>query len=129
MVIRVEQMEALGRAQKEIFLQQAIRHFANYFPQVAQGPEWEGRLRGALVRADSEYGLKNERDLFAFADMCGGLGWDFDQEPENAWMRECLLNKAVTRPEDRMTGLLRRIQRREEVEKQNAALRQSFLKR
>jgi hypothetical protein len=86
-------------------------------------------LRSSLQRAELEYRLKNERDLSAFADLCGGLGWEFDRKEENAWMRACLLDKAVTRPEDRMTRLLRLIERREQVAKHNATLREWFLKR
>jgi hypothetical protein len=126
MTIGMVQMEALEASLREAFVERAAKHFSRHFAEKAKEAGWKQRLEEAIARAERTYGLELERDLLTFVSLCGQLGWGFEQRADNAWMRECLLDRRVSRAEERMSLLLERMRRRVEIEARNEAMRAEF---
>jgi hypothetical protein len=127
MTIHSSQMEILSRAAREAFNARAVVHLREHFPERAAGAKLAALVEAAVARAETEYLLHGEKDLYAFLNLCGAFGWNFDALPENNWMRATLLDDTITQPSDRVERLVRSCIRRAAIRQRNASLREAFV--
>ncbi len=91
-VIRDAQMEVLAEPLLEAFSVRMMRHVRRVFPQatsVMTDDEVRGLVRDGIERSRA-YGIRRETDVALFIDLLLGIGTDFDDRPECAWIRTIL---------------------------------------
>jgi hypothetical protein len=83
------------------------------------------RVMQAIGRAEA-YGLDSEEDWRRYLELTVLHGWDFDQRPALAWMRQCLTDERISMPAARLTRLLDQCAYRAELDARNCNLRAQF---
>jgi hypothetical protein len=63
------------------------------------------KIEQAITQA-SCYGLNRKSDIFRYMNLAVTCGWDFDTQPANVWMRNMLVDPAVSCPSDRLDRLI-----------------------
>lgn len=95
LVIRNAQMQALARPQLEAFTRRMVDHVRRVFSERA-APMTDEQIRSqvqdGIERAEA-YGIRREADVALFIDILFGIGPDFDDRPECAWIRTILENR------------------------------------
>ena len=107
LVIRAEQMAALGAELLRGFEVRALEHVQEYFPEqcnaLAAGDRREV-VRYGLERA-RQYGFESEYDLLRFLNLMFTLGGDFDTQADNEWVHQWLNDRTYS-PTVRMDALV-----------------------
>ena len=126
LVIRESQIQALSIRRTQEFTARMLCHIGAHYGERARALEPAAllvRVETALDEARG-HGLKTERSLYQYMNLCMSFGWTYLDEPENAWMRERYLsNTALGSPESRLRLLADEVLRRMEVDEHNAQLR------
>lgn len=131
LVIRQQQFAALGMARDVKLEPEFARHLQTHFPAAfaaMDADELSRYVRRGLEKARS-YGLDSPRDFFRFLNLCAAYGADFDAERRHSWMREALLDAAVTSPSDRLRLLTAECIRRARIAAANESRRRRFLEK
>jgi len=107
MIIRAEQMEALDAAASSAFEREMVEHLNAFEPRLCQAAKEDG------VRRAVEVGIERARALgfttrgqiaFHLELMCI-LGWQYEVDPQLAWVSETLENAAPDDPKARANQL------------------------
>jgi hypothetical protein len=94
--LRAEQIRVLNEHAEKQFEARALEHVNRVFPAELQqlcagGSDQPARRRIRLgVRKAAFYRVVQERDVLLFIDLMFGIGPDFDQQAESAWITEIL---------------------------------------
>ena len=75
------------------------------------------------------FGMRGDRDMFRWMELCLRHGFDFTDRPENGWMVSILRDKRINSPADRLTYLMDLCRLREETAESNRRLREAYLQR
>jgi hypothetical protein len=92
LIVRQEQMEALGAHSREKFIAVMRRHLEGAFPQRCQGlgPERvRALIEQGMAKADG-FGLVAEQDVGGLIHFMFESHPEFDQRPDFAWAVEAL---------------------------------------
>lgn len=130
-------MLTIRKAQMEIFARDAMRrfrslladHLREFYPsRVADldSEQLDLSIERAVRLAES-FGIRSEQGLYRFIALCGSYGFDFLEQPANAWMAAILRDTRISAPESRLLYLFDLSRQREEAAAQSRALRQAFL--
>lgn len=103
------------------------RRLSALFPHVEEG-ELLTRIENAVVRAQS-LGIAELRDLTAYLDLCGKLGFDFDSRPEWARVAAWLRDARVSSPSRRLQLARESYERAARIRAQNQSKRDAFERR
>ena len=129
-VIRSNQMEVLTRPARDAFVNAMIVHCKTYFPEVVSAYDdesLENLVAETIKHARTRYGMHCPQGLCRFINLAATLGWQFDLEPQNAWMRSrFLLNPQVSNPADRIDLLVAEMEYRQQVAEYNRSLEEEF---
>lgn len=97
LVIRAEQMVALGESIKRRFEREMADHLSTFFPEqcaALRADELSLFIQTTIDRALA-YGIDCERDVCKFLDVAMALGNDFDRSDEHPWSREILSDEML----------------------------------
>lgn len=124
LVIRRQQMDCFaqeGRTQFALAMCACLRsQFSAELWEITQ----DGLLRlvrAALARA-ATYALHSERDCRRYLNLCVIYGWEFDRQPELAWMGQMLTDAGISSPGLRLERLVQHAIYRREVEEDKLRL-------
>ena len=129
--IRQEQLATITHAGRERFVARMASHVRLYFASAVESLD-DQALHGLVERTASrarDYGLASEQDVCRFLNLCAVYGWDFDEQPDNRWMRELLTDAAVTDPGQRLRRLVDRCLHQRDVERHNQRIAEEFAAR
>lgn len=119
MIIRNEQMEALGRIEQEKFEAWMFEHVTEFFPDRCQELEEQGTreaIRDGIERAE-QHGITDERDVVKYIDVEFALDGDIERDPAHAWARRILDDPSLENdPSEKATRLHEQAVRRLESE-------------
>lgn len=125
MIVRGEQLTALGSARETQFTSEMVTHLRSHFPREVDGLG-DGELRihieEGLTRARG-YGLTSTQDSIRFLNLCASFGWHFDQEPSRPWVGEYLHDAEIAVPSERLSRVSRRCLRDLQTESNNRKAR------
>jgi hypothetical protein len=95
LVIRHDQVKALGEYRERAFLARAVRHLHEAFPARCQalGDEEVKRSVGLAMRKARGYGLPREVDILRYLNLMYVFGFDFDTLP---WANEVLADMEIS---------------------------------
>ncbi len=128
LTIRASQLALLEQARVASFSDDmqahVLRHFSNSLPDI-DGITLQLAIDQTLLRA-REYGLENRASRCRFLNLALIYGWQFDTDPQNAWMREMLRDTEVSSADDRIRLLVDECLYRLRIEEQNRRLRSNF---
>jgi hypothetical protein len=127
-VIRPQQLHSLRGAREEGFLQEMVEHLRAHFPERTAGlgaPVLKHRVERELHAARG-HGLETRLQLCRFLNLCGVYGWNFAQQPRNAWMKTVLTAPDLPTPGARLDRLVEQCLHRLEVQARRARLAREF---
>jgi hypothetical protein len=92
LVIRQEQMAALGASLRGRFEAEMAVHLATFFPEPCASMTRDKLASFIRRTADKAlgYGIDRERDVCKFLDVAAEFGQDFDHDPKLPWARDVL---------------------------------------
>ena len=128
LTIRNAQMEVLSAQQRQKFVDAMCEFLRLQFKQELQGisqTSLQAKVSAALNSA-SRYGLRSHRDCCRYLNLAVTYGWEFEQLPENAWMREYLTDPNAGNPSQRLQRLISQCIYKMEVEENNRQMREAF---
>lgn len=100
MIVRGEQLTALGSARETQFTSEMVTHLRSHFPREVDGLG-DGELRihieESLTRARG-YGLTSTQDTIRFLNLCASFGWHFDQEPSRPGLASTCMTRRLHCP-------------------------------
>jgi hypothetical protein len=97
LVIRAEQMIALGASVRRRFEREMADHLSAFFPEqcaALRNDELSMFIQTTIDRALG-YGIDRERDVCKFLDVAMAIGKDFDRSDEYPWSREILADEML----------------------------------
>jgi hypothetical protein len=105
LVIRKEQLNALGRIPLGEFELQLVSHFARFYPRECRlaGNSQVRQLVGMGIQRALQHGYTSQREASLYINLMIILGCDFDRDPQIPWAARQLDDK-------RILGKFRRIQ-------------------
>jgi hypothetical protein len=106
LTIRPEQMQTLGQAQTEVFVEEAAAIFRKTWPARSAALGDDGlrdRVRRA-VRKCFTYGIEDSRDVLRYVNLMFALGEDFATSPRFPWAGRILEQRRVV-PSERLCRL------------------------
>lgn len=123
-----DQMALFTQVAEEGFVERLCAALREQFPQelAAYAASALRRQVGETLQRARGYGLESEADCSRYLNLAVTCGWAFDEQPDNAWMRNYLTDPDITLPGKRLHRLVDRCLHLERVEQQNAALRQQL---
>lgn len=97
LIIRKEQMDALGAEMLKGFHRRMVAHLRTLFP--TKTPEWDETTGNEFVVAGTAkagvHQVKAERDVARFVDLMLELGNDFESRPDMAWVKPLLADREM----------------------------------
>lgn len=109
-VLRDEQLRAMGAALFDQYASEAMAHVRALFPKRVKvmGSEAARALVDKALARGKEHGLKRERNLTLFVDLYFALGEDWETMPGALWLRK-ILNDRSRSDDARMRLIYRRL--------------------
>lgn len=97
LVIRHEQMAALGASLRTRFEEEMAVHLETFFPEpcAALGRDALAAFIRRTIDKAIGYGIERERDVCKFLDVAMALGEEFDHDPQFPWSRNILTNSSL----------------------------------
>ena len=102
LAISREQLSSVETLQQQAFVQRALEHLREFFPQHLEraGDERAARFVRACMARAGEYGLVSEQQVGLFLNLAVAFGTDFDQRLP--WARELLAGPGYGDPATRL---------------------------
>ena len=128
MIVRSEQLAALGRVREAQFIGEMVIHLRSHFPREVAELDDDGlraRIEASLSRARG-YALSSKQDCIRFLNLCASFGWNFDQEPSRPWIGEYLRDVEIESPSERLRRVSSRCLRDLKLEENNRKARASL---
>ncbi len=97
MILRQDQLRALGARRQQNFEDRLLTHVRKYFPEQTrdlEDPSLRGLLRQGLERAKG-HGFRTEQDLCKYVNLIFVFGLDFDAATDSPWARRILDNREI----------------------------------
>lgn len=98
LMIRSEQMQALGQSMRQRFVSRMADELPQRCPDEVKNLSHED-LRAMVdegIDVAKQYGITDETDVRAFLWFIAQFGLDFSQTPETAWAGETLANDELS---------------------------------
>jgi hypothetical protein len=95
-ILRDEQLRAMGAVLFDQFVEQVVEHVREVFPRRALALG-DAAVRAVVQKAlarGKEHGLKRERNLTLFVDLYFALGEDWESMPGALWLRKILNDRS-----------------------------------
>src|SRR6266496_3778491 len=97
LAIRAQQLEDLEASDRTRFVEKAVDHLRETFPENLRGyaaPILQSMIRDSIARAE-QIGFHTRRQIICFVDaeVLAGLG--FHELPENDWARRVTANDSL----------------------------------
>jgi hypothetical protein len=108
-VIRNEQLEALKYPQLLKFVRNVCLQIKSQSKLIVPNQtdkELEKNIFSSISKAQKKYGLISQSDCTSFVNISVEFGWDFDENPENEWMKMILQDPDITNPSSRLSLLI-----------------------
>lgn len=131
LIIRSAQMRALAAHQHSRNIAGLCWRLREAWPdELAALSESALHRRVAVARKRCALrGLHDERGELAFLELAIRYGWEFEDNPELAWMVTILDDTRVTSPLSRVRRILDMLERQEQTREHNALALASFMLR
>ena len=130
LILRAKQIAAIQLPQILSFVESLSGYLRENFTEKLHdisGSVLNKKILKSIKKAE-KYGFTSRQDCCEFAKLAVKYGWDFDEEPQNEWMRKMLIDKNISNPSHRLARCVEEIIFRKEVEKNNRNLREKFYK-
>ena len=126
--LTAKQVTAFEELSRDVFIVNHCQHLVTFFPDKFGHIDHLELKRGVscCVERAQGYGLHSLPDVTGFLNLAAALGWHFDTDAQFSWMRNMLLDPAVSDPSDRIRLATDAYLYRQRVEEDNAAMRARF---
>ncbi|KPJ52077.1 MAG: hypothetical protein AMS16_06890 [Planctomycetes bacterium DG_58] len=114
LILRKEQLEALGRHSEKLFLDRMVDHVSEIFPEKCKELGSRGQIRELVRQGLNQargYGINTEEDVALYVDITFGIGPDFPQGEDMSWARSILENERLSGTA-KMAFILQRLEKR-----------------
>jgi len=122
------QMQTLAHQAREHFIADMVIHLRTYFPAVAwllTADELRSHIITCIDRA-AHYQLTSQQQVCRYLNVAAHYGWNFDSDPDLAWMQKILTDTTLMQPGERLDHLVQTCLHRQSIEEHNLALRQQL---
>jgi hypothetical protein len=126
--IRNSQIATLAAERSARFERSMVEHLRRHFPGATASFDDSHLLKlvSATIARARQYQLFSESDFCRFLNLAATFGWEFDTDPDCAWMTAMLTDPSVSAPKDRIHLLVDESLRRLRVQEHNEKLRAVF---